>query len=164
MKSVVKWVVCALCLAGGFSQSARAEGADLSRTVKPDGLVLDCRLSETNLLAGGTTVLEVTLRAPAQLKVEFARLALHDFLVFGEEHPAYRLMSDGQLMYRQVYYLQARKPGPVSIPEIRVRFTDIINATEPRDLSLPAWPLTVHGLEIKRDNELQWSEPVEVSR
>ena len=163
MKPVVKVVVFCLLLAGGARRPEIPEQAGIVRALAEQGVALTVSLSETNLQAGATAVLELAVEAPVELVIDFKRLSFDGFLVFAEEHPAYTASGDGLLIYRHLYHLQARRPGTPSIPEIKVRVRDPLKADAPRELALPPLPLTVRGMDVKSGEELQWSEPAEVT-
>lgn len=162
MKSVVSFIVVGLLLVGCAQKPASLDPAVI-RVVTDGPAMLKSRMSETNLLVGAIAELQLELMAPAELEVEFKKLAFDGFLVFAEEHPAYVAGADGRLLYRHIYHLQARAPGIGAIPEIKVRTTRILGSAEPHELVQPALPVTVRGIDVKQQDVLQWARAVEVS-
>ncbi|MFC1467251.1 hypothetical protein ACFLQY_00960 [Verrucomicrobiota bacterium] len=163
MKPVAKWFICTLLLAGCAQRPDTPPEAAVVRAQEEGGVILRCRLSDTNLLAGATATLELQLEAPAELDVDFKRLTFDGFLVFAEEHPAYAMTGRGNLTYRHIYHLQVRRPGTPSIPEIKVRVREPLKEGESRELVLPPLPVRVRGIEVQTENGLQWNDPVEVT-
>lgn len=162
MKRVGKYILCCLLLMGCTRRPDRAV-TGVVRTAQNGKTTLTCVLSDTNLLSGSTAVFALKLEAPGELEADFKRLAFDDFLVFAEEHPAYKVTSNGALIYEHLYHLQARKPGMSSLPEIKVRVRDILSKDEPVELILPPLSVLVRGVDVQAQSGLQWSDPVEVS-
>jgi hypothetical protein len=162
MKPVVKFFLLCLLLTGcRRAEPARDEA--IRRSAQADGVSLRCSISETNLLTGATAVLKIEVETPPELTLELKPLHLDGFLIFAEAHPAYRTTENGTLLYRHIYQIQARQPGTASLPEISIRTRNLVTGTEPRELALPPLPITVRGVEVKTEEGLNWSQPVEVS-
>lgn len=165
MKAAVNILLLSFLLLGcRRAEQPVYEAAGIVRTAQAGDVTIRCYISETNMLTGATALLKIELEAPAELELDMKRLDFDGFLVFAESHPAYSETQNGTLLYRHIYHLQARQPGSPVLPEIALRIRAILTGAEPTELIMPALPITVRGVEVRDEDGLKWSDPVEVGQ
>ncbi len=152
---------CGVVFTGCADRSEKSDDG-VYTSVSDGAIVLRSGLGSTNLVAGETVDFIVELIAPPEFKAQFQNVSFDGFLVFAEEHPAYEICDDGSLIYRHIYHLQARAPGVVKTPIVKARVTDILNETDPKDLSVPAMDVEILGVNVKENGEVKWSDMLEV--